>query len=92
MKVVVGSYEFDEVRYDSECDVLCLRLQGSRGTAADIFDTPEGHLVYLDADGEVTGVTLIEARGLIDRDGKVPVTMPRVIEPDLTHLAQALAG
>jgi uncharacterized protein YuzE len=92
MRVSVGSYEFDEVRYDSECDVLCLRQLGSRGRTADIFHTPEGHLVYLDEDGEVTGVTLIEAKGLLDRDGEVPVTMPRLVEPDLDHIAQALAG
>jgi uncharacterized protein YuzE len=92
MRVVFGSYEFDDIRYDSDCDVLCLRLQGSRGTSADIIDTPEGHLVYLNADGEVTGVTLIEAQGLIDRDGKVPVTMPRLVEPDVDHITQALAG
>jgi uncharacterized protein YuzE len=92
MRVNVGSYEFDDVRYDSDCDVLCLRLRGTRGTAADIFDTPEGHLVYLDQDGEVTGITLIEAKGLVDRDGRVPVTLPRLVEPDTAHLAQALAG
>jgi uncharacterized protein YuzE len=92
MRVSVGSYEFDEVRYDSECDVLCLRQLGSRGTTADIFHTPEGHLVYLDDAGAVTGITLIEANGLLERDGKVPVTLPSVIEPDADHLTQALAG
>ena len=92
MRVSVGSYEFDEVRYDSECDVLCLRVPESRGTTANIFQTPEGHLVYLDGDGEVTGITLIEANGLLERDGKVPVTLPKVIEPDADHLTQAFAG
>jgi uncharacterized protein YuzE len=92
MKIAVGSYEFDDVRYDSDCDVLCLRLRGTRGTAADILDTPEGHLVYLDDDGEVTGISLVGAKELIDRDGRVPVTFPRLIEPDTGELAQALAG
>jgi uncharacterized protein YuzE len=90
--VAVGSYEFDDVRYDSDCDVLCLRLRGTRGTAAEIIDTPEGHLVYLSQDGEVTGVTLISAKSLIESDGKIPVTFPRLIEPDLAHLAQVLGG
>ncbi len=92
MRVTVGSYEFDEVLYDSDCDVLCLRQLGSRGRAADIFHTPEGHLVYLDDSGEVTGITLIEANGLLDRNGKVPVTLPRLVQADADHLTQALAG
>ena len=47
--------------------------------------------MYLDDAGEVTGITLIEANGLLDRDGKVPVTLPRVVEADADHLTQALA-
>jgi len=29
---------------------------------------------------------------LIESDGKIPVTFPRLIEPDLAHLAQVLGG
>jgi uncharacterized protein YuzE len=91
MTVNVGAYEFDNVRYDIDCDVLDLR-QGESGIAADIFDTPEGHLVKLDEEGEVIGITFIGAKSLIDRDGKIPVTLPRLIEPDADELAQACAS
>jgi hypothetical protein len=60
--------------------------------AADTFETPEGHLVFLDEDRDVTGIALIGAKELLDRDGKVPVTLPRVVEADVDQLAQALAG
>jgi uncharacterized protein YuzE len=92
MSITVGSYEFDKLRYDSDCDVLCLCRGDSRGRAADTFETPEGHLVFLDEVGEVTGIALISAKELLDRDGKVPVTLPRVVEADVDELAQALAG
>jgi uncharacterized protein YuzE len=92
MSVSVGTYEFDELCYDSDCDVLSLHRGGEPERAADIFETPEGHLVLLDVDGEVTGITLIGAKCLIDRDGKVPVTLPRVVQADADEIAQALAG
>jgi hypothetical protein len=38
--------------------------------------TPEGHLVRFDEDGELVGVTLVNARWLIDRNGKLAVTLP----------------
>jgi uncharacterized protein YuzE len=92
MAVTVGAYEFDQVRYDSDGDVLRLRQGESHGTARNMFATPEGHLVLLDQDGEVTGITFTSAKSLIDRDGKLPVTFPRVVEPDAGELAQVLAG
>ena len=92
MTVTVGSYEFDNIRYDSDCDVLCLRRGDSPQRAANTFATPEGHLVLLDALGEVTGIALISAQELIDRDGRIPVTLPRVVEADVDELALALAG
>jgi uncharacterized protein YuzE len=92
MTVTVGSYEFHDVRYDSDCDVLCLTRSASRGIAGDTFETPEGHLVFLDEDGEITKITLIEAKGLLERDGKVPVTLPRLVQANARELARALAG
>jgi uncharacterized protein YuzE len=92
MTVTVGEYEFDQVRYDSDGDVLRLRQGESHETPRKMFATPEGHLVLLDQDGEVTGITFISAKSLIDRDGKLPVTFPRLIEPDAGELAQALVG
>jgi uncharacterized protein YuzE len=91
MTVSIGSYEFDDVRYDIDCDVLDLR-RGERLRSADTFETPEGHLVFLDENGQVTGITLIEANGLLQRDGIVPVTLPSLVQADVEHLAQALAG
>jgi uncharacterized protein YuzE len=91
MTVHVGSYEFDDVSYDMEGDVLYLG-RGETLDAAKTVATPEGHAVRLDGEGEVVGITLVNAKWLLERDGRLPVTMPALIEPDADDLAQVLAG
>jgi uncharacterized protein YuzE len=91
MTVHVGPYEFDHVSYDSEGDVLYLR-RGERRDAADTFGTPEGHAVRLDESGDVLGITIVNAKWLLARDGKIAVTVPSLIETDADDLAAALAA
>jgi hypothetical protein len=54
--------------------------------------TPEGHAVRLDANREVIGITIVNAKWLLDRDGKITVGAPKLIEPNADELAQALAS
>lgn len=90
MTVHVGPYEFDQVSYDSDGDVLYLR-RGERQEAADTFSTPEGHAVRMDENREVIGTTIVNAKWLVERDGKIAVTVPRMIETNADDLAAALA-
>ena len=87
----VGPYAFDEVSYDREGDVLYLR-RGGVGEAADTVGTPEGHAVRLDDSGEVIGITIVNAKWLWDRDGKITVAVPGLIETNAEDLAEALAA
>lgn len=91
MSVHVGPYEFDQVSYDAEGDVLYLR-RGVQRSAIDTLGTPEGHAVRLDAKGEPIGITIVNAKWLLERDGKIDITVPRLIAPDPDELAQALAA
>jgi uncharacterized protein YuzE len=91
MTVHVGPYEFDQVSYDSDGDVLYLR-RGEQQAAADTFGTPEGHAVRLDANGEVIGITIVNAKWLLERDGKINLTVPSLIETNTDDLAEALAA
>lgn len=91
MSVHVGPYEFDHVSYDSDGDVLYLR-RGERQAVADTFGTPEGHAVRLDENGEVIGLTIVNAKWLLDRDGKITITVPNLIETNADDLAAALAA
>jgi uncharacterized protein YuzE len=91
MTVHVGPYEFDHVSYDGDGDVLYLR-RGERQEAAETFSTPEGHAVRMDNDGEVIGITIVNAKWLVERDGKITVTVPSLIETNADDLAAALAA
>ncbi len=91
MSVHVGQYEFEHASYDAEGDVLYLR-RGEQRPAADTFGSPEGHAVRLDEGGEVIGITIVNAKWLLDRDGKIEITVPSRIEPDTEELAQVLAA
>ncbi len=89
MTVRIGSHEFDHASYDAEQDVLYLR-RGARRQATSTFGTPEGHAVRLDEGGEVIGMTLVSARWLLERDGRLIVTVPERIESTAEDLAPAL--
>lgn len=90
MIIHVGPYEFDQVSYDSDGDVLYLR-RGERQEAYETFSTPEGHAVRMDEGGGVIGITIVNAKWLVERDGKIAVTVPSLIETNADELAEALA-
>lgn len=85
----VGKHEFDGERYDSDGDVLYLTRGGERSAASTIA-TPEGHAVRLDPEGEVIGLTIVNAKWLLDRDGKLVVTIPERVELPRAELDPAL--
>src|SRR5580692_4871332 len=66
MKVKIDDLVFDRANYDADGDVLYLTRGGSN-MAADAALTPEGHGVRYNADGQVIGVTIINARWLLER-------------------------
>jgi uncharacterized protein YuzE len=83
----IGHLSFDQVDYDAKGDVLYLHVGASRD-AADADETPEGHVVRYDEQGDVTGLTIVNARWLLERDGGVTITLPR---PQLRASASDLA-
>ncbi|HEY1833132.1 MAG TPA: DUF2283 domain-containing protein [Solirubrobacteraceae bacterium] len=91
MTVHVGPYEFDHVDYDKDGDVLYLGT-GPEQPAADTFATPEGHAVRLDEQGAVIGITIVNAKWLMERDGGLKVTVPSQMDTDPGDLARALAA
>jgi uncharacterized protein YuzE len=90
MTVRIGHYEFDNVSYDAHGDVLYLSI-GKPRAATQTYASPEGHAVRMSEDGDVIGITIVNAKWLADRDGKVTITLPSVIETSAEALAPALA-
>jgi uncharacterized protein YuzE len=91
MTVTIGQYEFGQVSYDAKADVLYLRI-GDPRPAASTYGTPEGHAVRFDESGRVIGITIVNAKWLLERDGKVGITVPSLIETRAEDLAPALVA
>lgn len=90
MTVTIGDITFDRVRYDAGADVLYLHV-GDPSTAVDLDESPEWHHVRFDADQNLIGVTIVGAKRLLEREGKVMLTVPRRVEIGAEALGPALA-
>jgi uncharacterized protein YuzE len=91
MTVTIGSLTFDRASYDARGDVLYLHV-GDPQEAAGSEETPEGHVLRFDADGEVIGLTIINAKWLLERDHAINVTVPEHVAVAPDALAEALAA
>ncbi|MGK2938941.1 MAG: hypothetical protein ACSLFR_14230 [Solirubrobacteraceae bacterium] len=60
--------------YERVGDVLYLSIPGD-DKSAPAQETPEGHAVRLAADGQITHLTAINAKWLLDRDGELVATL-----------------
>ena len=90
MSVTFGGVTFDRVDYDREADVLYLHV-GDPHTAVEFDESPEGHALRYDAAGRLVGLTLVHARWLLERDGRLTVTLPAPqLQADPQDLAPVL--
>lgn len=89
--VRIGPLVFDHADYDPEGDVLYLHV--GEPVTAEGEETPEGHVVRFEPGTQrVVGLTVINARSVIDRDGRLIITVPETVEASADELAPALAA
>jgi hypothetical protein len=70
---------FDDADYDAEGDVLYLHVGASQEAEGE--ETPEGHVLRFEpGTHRIVGLTVINARWLLDRDGRLTVTIPETVE------------
>lgn len=97
MIVRIGNHKFDDVLFDAERDVLYMH-KGKPVPARETVPTPEGHAVMLDENGDIIGITVVNARWLAERDGRITVTVPNTtsasgrLETSAKDLAPALVA
>ena len=89
MTVIVGDLTFDNVVYDGGADVLYLHT-GDPAAAVEFGESPEGHALRYDAEGRLVGITIVNARWLLEQDEQVTVTLPKPMQLDRTALAAAI--
>lgn len=95
--VRLGHHEFDDVSYDADVDVLYLS-RGKPVAAKETLPSPEGHAIRLNDSGEIIGITIVNAKWLAERDGRITVSIPEShaglesLETSAEDLAPALAA
>ncbi len=89
MSVTIADIEFDRVEYDA--DVLYLHV-GDPSRAVDYDETPEGHAVRFDRDGNLVGLTLVRPKRLLEGDWELRVTMPVPSAVQAADLTPALSA
>jgi uncharacterized protein YuzE len=75
VSVTIDGIEFDNVTYDREVDVLYLWAGEPRKPAYDDA-SPEGHYLQFGEDGGLIAVTIVNARSIFEREGKITITVP----------------
>jgi uncharacterized protein YuzE len=80
---------FDHADYDVDGDVLYLHVGQPQPGEGE--ETPEGHVLRFAPDTqEIVGLTIINARQVLTRDGRLIVTVPETVEASAADLAPAL--
>lgn len=91
MAVTIAGVSFDNVFYDREVDVLYLHV-GAPSTAVGFDGTIEGHHVRFDSEGRLVGITILNARQILEREGKITVTVPNEVSVEAADLGDVLTA
>lgn len=90
MSVTIAGIEFDRIDYDHDADVLYLHV-GEPNRAVRWEESEEGHALRFGADGAIVGITIVNARRILDEEGEIVITLPRrrVVARDLGRVLAA---
>jgi uncharacterized protein YuzE len=75
MTITIAGISFDHHYYDARGDVLYLNV-GEPRPASRGLETPDGHAIHYDESGAVIGLTLLNVRHALERDGGLTLTLP----------------
>jgi uncharacterized protein YuzE len=89
LTIHIGPLVLDHADYDQDGDVLYLHIGAPE--AGEGEETPEGHVLRL-APGtqRIVGLTIINAQHVLNRNGRLIVTLPETVEASADELAPAL--
>lgn len=91
VNITIGPLSFDHADYDAENDVLY--LHAGEPQVGEGEETQEGHVIrYAPGTNQVVGLTVLGAQRILQRDGRLAVTVPETVETSAEDLAPALAA
>jgi hypothetical protein len=89
VNIRIGPLVFDHADYDADGDVLY--LHAGQPQPGEGEEPPEGHVVrFAPGTQRIVGLTVINALPVLDRDGRLIVTVPETVEASAEDLAPAL--
>ncbi len=89
MNIRIGPLVFDHADYDPDGDVLYLHVGAPQ--AGEGEETREGHVLrFAPGTQQIVGLTIINAKHVLERDGRPVVTVPETVEASADELAVAL--
>jgi uncharacterized protein YuzE len=75
MTITFAGTTFDHHHYDARGDVLYLNVGEPRAEASGL-ETPDGHAIHYDETDAVIGITLLNVRWTLEREGTLTFTLP----------------
>jgi hypothetical protein len=75
MTVTFGTYEFDDVDYDAEFDVLRLRRNAPGPVTDDDHDVSREDFLVIWSEGEIVMIEVMDPRRTLGRGDEVVVTL-----------------
>ncbi len=89
MTIHIGPLVFDHADYDTDGDILYLHIGAPQPGEGE--ETPDGHVLrFAPGTQRIVGLTIINAKHVLDRDGRLVVTAPETVEASVDELAPAL--
>ena len=89
VNIRIGPLTFDHADYDPAGDVLYLHVGAPQPAEGE--ETPEVHILRFEPGTQrIVGLTVINARHVLDRDGRLIITVPEKVEASAAELAPAL--
>jgi uncharacterized protein YuzE len=89
VNIRIGPLVFDHADYDADEDVLYLHVGPPEPAEGE--ETPEGHVLrFAPGSQRIIGLTVINARHVLERDGRLTVTVPETVEASAEELAPAI--
>jgi uncharacterized protein YuzE len=89
VNIQIGHLVFDHADYDADGDVLYLHV--GEPQPAEGEETPEGHVLrFVPGTQTIVGLTVVNARHVIERDGRLIITVSEKVEASAADLAAAL--
>ena len=89
LDIRMGPLAFDHADYDAESDVLYLHVGEPQPGEGE--ETPEGHVLrFAPGPQQIIGLTVINAGQVLNRDGRLIVTVPETVEASADDLPPAL--